>query len=1268
MLDFRSRRLTTILLSSAILLLAGSILSAQVTTGTILGTVTDPSGGAVAGAKVVITNEDTNVASEPIATNKEGNFELPYLQAGRYQVSVEAPGFKSFLQTNILLNTDQKYRVDIKLNVGTASQSVVISANAQVLQTDSSELSDTVDHRTIENVPNINGNPLLYAMLEAGVVTTGSFLDPQNVNTGDNSRQNYTSFVVNGAQPLSTNVQMDGAMNTSPYGNEIAVVPSREAIGEVRVITNAYSAEYGRAAGGVINFTTKSGTNQIHGSLYENFRNSDLNANSFGNNTFGDGANGKPLRPRAPFNTNQFGGSFSGPVRIPKIYDGRNKTFFFVSYEGLRRVQGASTYYTVPTALERTGDFSQTKSLVTINGVTTAVPVNIYLPFPSTTTTTLVSAGNYQLNRQQAVYNGVANVIPPQYLNPTALKLASLFPLPNITPVNADGTLNYFTNAPTVTHTDQWLVKLDHNFSDTKKAFFRWTTDWTLSNPPNIFAQTNAAANNNGPTTQFNPSFTLGYTWTLSPRDILELRANLTRINLILEPIGGLNYNLQGLGFAASELVGIPTQAFPEISDGSYPQMGLGSFVLRNNHSSIYSVTPSYTKIVNNWTLKFGAEYDDILYNFTQPYKASLYFSSTAATFSQPCEGTGCPAVPANVVNGSTAANFLMGAADGGLGSGQYTTGDPTEALKNGFWAFYSQNDWKATRNLTINLGARWEFQGPLTDRYNRLSQFNLYGTNETGTAGLYQFSGVGGDPRGQTNSNWKNIAPRVGFAYRVGEKTVIRSAYGISYQMITGVGSGAQGFGSDGFSAPAYVQIRPASGLDILQSPFNNAYSSGGVTANVNPLNPVLLGQNVTAIIRKDSAIPYTQQWNFTIQRELPFRMLLQTAYVGTKGTHLAIQQEPVNQTDDIPQATLNSAIATYEATGVNPLTTLVTNPFYGVITNNTNLKNATIQQQYLDLPYPAYGSVTRFQDRIGSSSYNALQVTVKRAFDHGFQIMGTYTWAKSIDFGAAYAGQVQTGSTQGSIFWDPNNMALDRSVSAFDQKQRSVISYVWELPFGKGRAFLASTPVVSQVVGGWKVGGITTFSGGFPLGITGTGFGRPNVIADPVLPSQDQIVGNGKTSVTVPTGQTIVVPAGYKLIFNPYAFSAPVLTVPKVGSPGVTVNVADPYYYGDTPRLFDNLRGPGIDNFDMSLSRTFNVRERLKLDVRLDAFNAFNRVQPGLPATGFGGPNLTTPGSIGLNTSSTFGMISTSTIQTAVGSNTNVPRYLQISMRLYW
>jgi trimeric autotransporter adhesin len=1255
-----------------LLVVFGSVVcQAQVTSGTILGTVKDPSGGAVAGAKVVINNTGTNVRSTA-TTDEAGNFEVPYLQAGQYSVAIDAAGFQSYIQTGITLNTDFKYRIAVQLQIGQATQSIEVTAGAQVLQTDSSELGDTVTNRTVRALPNINSNPLFYATLEPGVTSVGSFMDPNNVNNGVGGRQNFSSFSVNGSGPLNSNIQMDGAPNTNPNANEINVMPSMDSVAEVHVITNAYSAEYGRAAGGVINFTTKSGANDIHGSLYEDFRNSALNANSFGNNMFGQTASGTPVRPKVPFNTNQFGGTFSGPVWIPKVYDGHNRTFFFVSYEGLRRVLGASTYYTVPTALERTGDFSQTKSLVTINGVQQAVPVNVYLPFPNTTTVTQVGAGQYQLNRQQAIYNGVANVIPPQYLNATSLKLASYFPLPNIVPVNADGTLNYFTNGKTYTRTDQLIIKIDHNISQNQKAFLRWTTDWTLSNPPNIFAGTQPAANSTGPSTQYNPTATVGYTWSISPHDMLEVRANATRTNIALTPVGGFNYDITSLGFAANELSAMPTSTFPRIVSGSWAQMGLGNFAYYYNNTTISSLTPNYTKMVRNWTLKFGGEYQDIRYNYNQPFVASVAYSNMSAGVSQPCAGTGCSAVPANVVNGSAGANFLMGAMDGSIGNGEYATGDPAEAMKNTYLAFYSQNDWKATPNLTVNLGVRWEYQGPLTERYNRISQFNPWANNVTGTAGVYLFSGVNGIGRGQTDQVWNNWAPRIGFAYRLGSKTVIRSAYGISYVMVTGDGSGAQGFGSDGFSAPSYLQVRPGSGtyanLDIVQSPYNNAFSAGGVTANQNPASPLLLGQSVTAIIRSDSATPYVQQWNFTIQRDLPAGMNLQASYVGTKGTHLTVQQAPINQADDIPQSTLQSAINTWVATGVNPLTNLVTNPFYGTITNNTNLKNPTIQQYYLDLPYPAYGGVTRFQDRLGSSNYNALQVTVRRAFQNGLQIQGAYTWSKAIDFGNAYTGQIQSGSSQGALFWDPNNRSLDRSVSPWDQTQRAVIAYVWQLPFGTGKKLLGNVPIAAKALGGWQVAGITTFSAGFPLGITGTGFGRPNLIADPTLPKSDQIIGDGHTAVTLPTGQSYVVPAGYKLMFNPYAFSAPVLTVPQVGNAGATVNVANPYYYGTSPRLFDQLRAPGINNFDMNVSRTFRLTEKMHLDARFDAYNLFNRVQPGVPSVGFGGPNLTTPGSIGMNTSSTFGLLNMQTAQTAVNSNSNTPRYLQIALHLTW
>ena len=1216
-------------------------------------------------AKVTVTNTATGAVTNAVTTQK-GSFELPSLPNGPYRVNVDAPGFKTGVRDGIQLNIGQQYRVDIKLEIGKPEQKVVVEASAQVLRTEASQLSTTIDERTIVEMPNVNRNPLLNTSLVAGVVTTGSFLDPNNVNTGDNARQNFSSFVVNGSAPLTSNIQLDGANDTSPYANEIIVMPNIESLAESNVITNAYSAEYGRTAGGVINFTTKSGSNTLHGALYEDYRNTDLDANSYGNNYFGDNPDGSAVRPKAPFNSNLFGAALGGPVRLPWLYNGRDKTFFFASYEGLRRVQGQSTYYTVPTALERHGDFSQTKTLVSVNGTPTALPVNVYLPLPNTTTTTQVAPGQYQINRQQASYQGVPNVIPPQYLDPAAMQFVNFYPMPNITPVLADGTENYFTNASTTISSDQLIVRLDHNFSQSRRGFFRWTTDWTLNSPPNIYAATNPAANNNGPTTQFNPSATVGYDWAITPKNLVELRFNVSRLNLVLTPSnGGADTNFGALGFAANEQVGLPTKSFPSITDGAYPTMGLQGFAYRGNHTTLLSFTPNYTRLFGNWSVKIGGEYQDILYNFNQPFVASMAFSATPQTFSQACEGTGCPVIPVNMSQGWSPANFLLGANDGLIGNGEYVTGDPTEALKNGYWAIYDQNDWKATRKLTLNLGVRWEYQGPITDRYNRLSQFNLNATNETGTPGLYQFSGVNGDPRTQVNSNWKNWSPRVGFAYRAHSNTVVSGAYGISYVMTTGAGSGAQGFGSDGFSAPAFIQIRPNSGLDILNAPWTNAFKSGGMTAGANPQNPVLLGQSVTAVIRTDNATPYIQQWNFAIQQQLPSETIMQIAYVGTKGTHLQIQQQPLNSINQIPQSVLSNALNTYVATGVNPLTTLVNNPYYGLISGNANLDNPTIQQQYLDEPFPTYGNVTKWFGRTGSSNYNALQLSINRAFRNGFQLTGTYTWSKNIDFGTAYGAAVQTGSTAGSAYFAPGNRRLDRSVSDFDQAHRAVISSLWALPFGKGHRFLKNTPVATQVLGGWQISGITTLGSGFPLAISGTGFGRPDLIADPRLSPQYRV--KGPATVVLPTGQSYSVQAGYKLLFNPYAYQASVLNVPNP-SGGANLNVANPYYYGSAPRLQSDLRGPGIENFDLSLSKTYPITSRINFAVRLDAFNAFNRVQPGLPDTNFNLPNLSTPGQIGYSTSDTFGLVDLQTAQTAIGTSENAPRYVQISGRISW
>lgn len=1341
----RVQSLALVLATLGLACLLSTISYAQVTSGDILGTVTDQSGAVIPGAKVHVVNTATNVPQD-VTTNGDGDYEFPYLINGTYELSIAAPGFKVFRQTNIQLNVDQKYRVDAKLAVGNAAQTVTVAANAAVLQTDQSQLSDTIDMKEVEEMPNVNHNPLLYVELEPGVVPTGAMFDPQQVNTNVTGRQNFSSFVVNGSQPMMSNIQLDGSNDTNPNANEIAIVPSMESIGEVRVVTNAYSAEYGRAAGGVINFTTKSGQNLIHGSLYNAFRNRDLNANTFGNNTFGryvlgtapclaGTCAGKPIDPRPPFTTNQFGGNISGPVKIPHIYNGTNKTFIYTGFEGLRRSQGSSTYYTVPTALEQAGNFSQTTEATTVSGQPTDEPVNIYMPFPNTSTFTVVGT-SYNLIRQQACSTGpvtnapitgnasgpplvaaghlgptsyscpgggIANVIPAvasgtspggaasAYFDPTQQQRMLMYPLPDQPAENTDGSLNYFTNDPTWTDTNQWAIKIDQNFSEKAKMFFRFTQDWTYTSPPDIFLE-GGAADSAAPTQQRNPAASIGLDWTLSPNSVVEMRMNVTRVNLQEVPFGGLNYDLSGctgngLCFNPNMLVGLPSHAFPMFaapgvgSGQSWVQQGTGNFVLAYNHSTVVDFTPNFTKIHGNWTHKIGMEYNAMLYNFNQPQSASMTFSPGTTGFSAYCEGTGCPVDVADNVYGYAPATFDYGQTTTAYGGGQYTSNEPAVALKNAFWSIYSQNDWKATKKLTVNLGLRWEDQVPLTERHNRLTQFNLGGTNVTGTPGVYEFSGVNGIPRGQTNVQHTNFAPRIGYAYRLGEKTVIRSAYGISYVMITGVGSGAQGFGADGWSVADYQQTLPTTGStlacapaceldDILANPMSNSFSTGGVSANGNPASPQLLGKaSVTAIVRTDYKVPYMQQWNFTVQRQLPLATSLQVAYVGSKGTKIGIQQAPINQTDDVALSTLYAADATLADTDINPMANKVPNPFFGIITGNTALNGTTITNLQADEPYPAYGGVTRFQDRLGNSSYNALQILAKHTFGHGVMIQGTYTWAHSLDYGNGYTGQIQTGNSPGGLLWLWQNRSLDRAPSGFDKTHVAVISYVWRLPFGKGQSFVTKTPVATQILEGWTIAGITSFTDGFPIGITGGGFGRPNLIGNPKLAKANQIIGTGTIPINLPTGQTFTPPNKYKMWFNPDAWTIPTLVAPVTSTPGTFQNVTDPYFIGSSPRLFDDLRAPGINDFDLTLSRTFNLTERFKMEARIQAYNAFNRVQFGSPGVGFGGPSLLTAnGPIGYNTSTTFGDINTGIAQNAPSATTNTSRFMDVSLYVRW
>jgi hypothetical protein len=1233
---------------------------AQVITATVNGNVTDPSKLGVQNAEVQVRNEETNIVTKAV-TDHTGGYEAPLLPPGSYEITVAATGFKTFRKTNVVLTVDATVRVDAHLEIGATSDQVIVAADPVILQTDQTDLSTSVSQAMIRSMPNVDRNPLQPVVLTPGLIPRPGFYNYNNTPVGEDSRRQYSDFSINGTRPGGVSILLDGAPNNSNAFNEIAVLPSADSIGELKVTTNDYSAEFGRAGSGVIQFYTKPGTNFYHASLYDFWRNSALNANSFGNNAFDV--------KKGVFNAHQFGGTLAGPINLPDgVYRGKDRTFFFFSYEGIRRSEDASGFLTVPTALERQGDFSQTRQQVAGGAL---VPVEIYNPLPNGSS--LTAAGN-GVQRTQFQDGGILNKIPAAVLNPVSLNLIKAFPLPNITPLDANGGRNFFYSGSNRYNTNQTILRLDHRVNDTNKLMFRYTHDWSRETPPNPYQSTLPSAWPGMPVTQNNPTATITYLWTQSPTSLWEFRGNVTRINLVEKPEGGFHVNLADLGFAPSMIATSFLADYPQI-DG-YP-IGHGGFTVRNNHTTNTSATAAYTKVLTKLTVKLGGEYRLLLNNFYQPNLPGFGFTPLTS-FTTACSGNGCPPVPGSRAQGSALAAMLIGAMDGNQGFGEYSTGDPAQAYSMRYYALYSQNTWKANQRLTVNLGLRWDFAGSLYERYNRLSQFEFQEDNITGTPGRYTFSGRDGNGRGRNDPLYRSFGPRVGLAYRPFDKTVIRTGYGICYDPISGTGSGTLGFGADGFRALAFMRVRPDSGpfdlLDVMARPFDDAYSGGGKTLGPNSDDPGFLGYNAIAVQRKQGGVPSIQQWNFTIERELPRKVHFQTSYVGSEGSHLLVQFYAINGDNSIPENLLQQWRNTYIATGVNPYYDRVPNPFYvappGVPligSGDPNLSGPLILRGLLAKPYPAYGGVSLGYQRFGSSSYNALQVVVNRSFLQGFELGGHYVFSKSIDSTRDNSAGAGNDGAPGNGSFSLTNLKLDRSVSRFDVPHRLVGYGTVELPFGRGKKFLARSRTGDRLLGGWQFSGITQWQSGLALGISSPdGFGRPDLIGDPVLPAEYRCFG--PKSCKLPDGNTVFVPNGRMLFFNPLAYRNRVAQFgPNAGS-NAGMYTSDLYWYGTSPRYDSRLRGWPIINTDASAERRFRVTETVTLQFRADVANVFNRkdFSEGAIDTNFGSTYLPAnpadpvqTARAGLSNSATFGTLD-------IRGTRVSPRYFQFALKL--
>jgi hypothetical protein len=1097
-------------------------------TGEITGTITDASLAVVPGASVTVVNENTGIKWEA-KTNQSGIYTVPLLQPGTYRISVQADGFRTLSRTGIQLQVAQTAELNFKLELGSTSESVNVTDAAPLLESGSNAIGGLVTPRQVEDLPMLGRNSNALVTLVPGVRAT------RQTTVNPVLESHYQFFSINGSRPNQSQFMLDGGNNTNLTFNGPEYSPQVEEVQEFRIQTSNFSAEYANSGGGVINVVSRGGTNQFHGSLFEYFRNDVLAANDFFSNASG--------RARPSLRYNQYGGTFGGPII-------KNRTFFFFAYEGLR--EGIPTIVTtsVPTALQRLGDFSQTFS-------STGQLVTIYDP-----TSTRVDPNN---PAQYVRTPFAGNRIPPSQLDPVALKIQSYYPAPNSPGNPLTGLNNFFFSGPSNRSTDDYSGRIDHQLNSSTILMGRFSrANLSTWQNPATFGQKDIASPGFVTKPQHHP-YALGKaTKTFSPTMFGEFVVSWAR--WFYQSFGLSNgFDPTTLGFPAYLKANSISTGFPAIAPGE--MSGLGGYYNEYDVSDRYEAKANLSKVAGKHTLKFGGMYGLGKYTTRLADNNTGSYASTAA-FTQ-----GPNPLVSSATSGFGYASFLLGTMSSGTHNVTELHGNYTQP----YYGVYFQDDYKITPHLSLNMGLRWEYESPRVEANNQVANFDFTGTstlsNGTPVRGGLLFPGVGGTPRGNWNSNPADFAPRFGFAYNLGDKTVFRGGYGIFYSNSWGNGRNNSALPQTGFVCSTSVVTSLDNGLTpyaSLSNPFPTGFcaatgSKAGLATN--------LGQSLVALDR-NALQPYVQTWNFDIQRTLPWKTVLEVAYSGSRGVHLMGIQE------------WDQLAPQYLQLGAQ-LNSQVPNPFYGAIPQGP-LATPTITLGQSLRPYPQFLGVSTRNANYGESSYHALLARLEHRMTNGISVMAAYTFSKEIDNMIPSVNGFPGESFSGAPPQNFYNLRGERALTSWDTPQTLVLTYVYELPFGPDKRFVTQGGAIGKIVGGWQINGNTTFQSGFPLQVNGgngsgsfAGTQRPNWSGkNPTLSGAvtDRLLKFFDTSV--------------------FSFNAP-------------------FTFGNAPRIMSTLRSPGVDNFDVSLFKNTRITERFQLQFRAEAFNVFNRVQFGVPNT---------------------------------------------------
>ena len=1166
MKPFRGARIVAAATAFSFLLLA-CVATAQTNEGAIAGNVLDPSGAVVPNARIVAKGDATGVTYETISSSA-GAYSFSHMTNGPYTLTATAPGFNSAVVSGVIVQVGTTSSLNINMQTGAVSQTVTVAGDAPTIETETSDIGTVVTTKQVLDLPlALGSNVSNMRSPEAFVFLTPGAVGPGTNGSASNGTTNGGAFQskITGGQNYGTEILLDGAsMYRSENGSSFdETAPSVEALGEFRVETSTMPAELGRTTGGIEIFSTKQGTNQFHGDAYDIFRNEDLDANTYNNNRLG--------LPRALDKQNDYGGTLGGPVWIPKVYNGRDKTFFFFSWEQYRQNQGGVSTSTVPTAAQAGGDFSSTLDTTNILGTNPCeggAPIYFGEIFDPKTTKTV----NGVQCRTSFLSETGKNAIPKNQLSPIGEKIIGYYPPPQ----NASLINNFALPFSFPILDTAMTFRIDQSVGTRDKMYFTYSSrdNNRLANPPYLPGPAGAGQNQDF----FTHYVRFGNDFTITPAllDHLNLGFNRTNsLNVAQASAAGQDFLAQ-LGIA-----GATGTQFPRINPGELQTASLGNTTNNDTIDNGYRLNDTVDWVKGKHSMAFGV---DARYQIFEP--GSLNNTAGNINFAR-AETAGSNASSGITgQSGNGLASLLLGVVDN-ANLNAYAS-QPKWIYS--YFAVFAQDSYKITPHLTLNYGLRWDVDVPRREAHGNTSNIDLSAPNPGagGLPGALVFAGKGAGRNGSVNERWadiwyKDYAPRFGFAWSPGSagNTVFRGGYGILY--------GANTYADFGNDLQTGFQANPTfNSQDGFNPAFNIAsgFPSYNPPPNLNPAQSNFQGNPANAYIDPSYGRPaMIQNWSFEIQRQLATDLLLDVAYVGQHSTHLHSNIDPINALN--PQyfalgSLLNASISSPQAAAAG-----IHAPFAGFPSTQT------VAQALL--PYPQFFGLNTdcCLENLGQATYNALQASVHRRFHSGLNLMAAYTWSRTLtDADSALPFFAQLSGLGG--IQNPFNQRGEKAESQQDIPQNFVLSYIYELPVGKGKPFLNKGGIVNAVLGGWSISGVQTYHSGQPFsfccanGIPAFNHSvRFNYVAGQQLFSDAYLSGHFD-----PVTDSL---------FNRAAFSDP--------NAPARIAAGGAYELGNMAREIGSIRSFFFYAEDFNLLKRTQITERSNLLLQVSFLNAFNR-----------------------------------------------------------